>query len=63
MQDYLYWLKTNMRDFMYDILGSSNIYSSQLNKIMDEHVTGLRDHGYILWKLLNLSLFLKRNDI
>jgi asparagine synthase (glutamine-hydrolysing) len=57
-----YWLKTSMKDFMYDEIGSCHgVFNNKIHRVMDDHVKGRADNGLILWKLLNLSLWLKKN--
>ncbi len=58
-----YWLKESLADYMKSIITSSAIKNSQLfdcrevTKCMDEHISGRRDHGTLLYKLLNLALW------
>jgi len=56
-----YWLNSSMKDFMRDEIDSSPIYTKEVSKLMDEHISRKRDHGFILWKLLNLSMWLNKN--
>ena len=56
-----YWLRSSMSDFMREEIISSNIYREDICKVIDEHILGKRDHGFLLWKLLNLSIWLNRN--
>jgi asparagine synthase (glutamine-hydrolysing) len=58
-----YWLKTSMRSFMFDTISSSEIYNSSIDRLMQEHISGIKDNGMILWKLLNLALWLKRSGV
>ena len=58
-----YWLRTSMKDFMLDNIRNSVLYSSQIEELMQEHIAKRKDNGYILWKLLNLSLWLKKTGI
>ncbi|MDN3641070.1 asparagine synthase (glutamine-hydrolyzing) [Lutimonas halocynthiae] len=55
-----YWLRTSMKDYMFDTIKSTNIYSDEVEKMMVDHVNGRRDYGYILWKLLNLSIWYRK---
>jgi len=57
-----YWLKSSLKDFMRDEISSSDIYTKEVSKMMEEHISGKQDHGFILWKLLNLSMWLNRNS-
>jgi len=56
-----YWLKTSMKDFMIDTVQSSDCYTDDVKKMMTEHISGKRNHGFILWKILNLSMWLQKN--
>ena len=58
-----YWLRTSMRDFMLDTVRDSSLYNSKIEELMQEHIAKRKDNGYILWKLLNLSLWLKKTAI
>lgn len=55
-----HWLRTSMKDYMFDTIKSTNIYSDKVEKMMVDHVNGRRDYGYILWKLLNLSIWYRK---
>jgi len=56
-----YWLRSSMKDLIRDEVSSSNIYTNEVIKMIDEHILGKRDHGFILWKILNLSMWLNKN--
>jgi len=56
-----YWLRTSMKDFMRDEISSSSIYTKKVSTMIDEHILGKRDHGFVLWKILNLSMWLNKN--
>ncbi len=56
-----YWLRSSMSDFMREEIISSSIYTEDILKVIDEHISGERDHGFLLWKILNLSMWLNRN--
>ena len=53
-----FWLKKSMKDFMYDSVRSAGISNKKLELAMDDHVRGKKDNGYLLWKMLNLSLWI-----
>ena len=57
-----YWLRTSMKEFLIDAIGTCDCYTPEVQKLIDEHIAGKRDHGYMLWKLLNLSIWLKNNQ-
>ena len=58
-----YWLKEPLADYMKSIIISGAIKNSHLldygevTKCMDEHISGRRDHGILLYRLLNLALW------
>ena len=56
-----YWLRSSMKDLIRDEVSSSNIYTNKVIKMINEHILGKRDHGFILWKILNLSMWLNKN--
>ncbi len=58
-----HWLRTSMRDFMLDTVRDSPLHNSKIEELMQEHIAKRKDNGYILWKLLNLSLWLKKTAI
>ena len=60
------WLKGPLKQMLIDKVNSKaikelNIFDEQvLNRCIEEHVTGLRNHGFLLWKMLNLSIWLEK---
>jgi len=58
-----YWLRTSMSDFMLENIRSSEFYSEAIEALMQEHIANKKDNGAILWKLLNLSLWLKKSGV
>ena len=60
---YKYWLRTSMKDFMLNNIRDSELYNYDIENLMQEHISGQKDNGMILWKLLNLALWLKKSDI
>jgi len=58
-----FWLRDSMKDYMFDTIKSSNIYSKEVEKLMQEHITQAKDNGYILWKLLNVAIWLRNTKI
>lgn len=57
-----YWLRTSLKDYMVDVISSTKQYSPEVKKMMDLHISGKADYGFILWKLLNLSIWLRNNE-
>jgi asparagine synthase (glutamine-hydrolysing) len=57
------WMRTEMRDFIYDHLtGPGSITRTLYNEPMlraaiDDHVKGRQDHEKLIWTLLNFELF------
>ena len=58
-----YWLRTSMKDFMLDTIRDSQIYNQAIEALMQEHIAEEKDNGYILWKLLNFAIWLKKSGI
>ncbi len=58
-----YWLREPMKDFMLNNIRVSEFYNKEIERLMQEHILNKKDNGYILWKLLNLSLWLKKSNI
>jgi len=56
-----HWLRSSMKEYMIDTISASNSYSPQIKTLMDEHIAGNGDNGLILWKLLNLSMWVRAN--
>lgn len=56
-----YWLRTSMKEFMIDTIRASHCYTPEVDQMMQDHISGKREHGYTLWKLLNLSMWLENN--
>jgi asparagine synthase (glutamine-hydrolysing) len=60
---YEYWLRTSLHDMARDCLLSSrflqrfDLDALRVSAALDEHVSGRREHGFMLWKLLQLSLW------
>lgn len=58
-----YWLKEPLADYMKSIITSGAIKNSNLfdygevTKCMNEHISGRRDHGNLLYRLLNLAIW------
>ena len=58
-----HWLKSSMKEFMFDNIRSSEIYTKEIEALMQEHVHNKKDNGPMLWKLLNLSMWLKKSGV
>lgn len=64
---YQYWLKGPLNELFYDKLaelerkGNDFLNAQQIRTLMDEHVSGRREHGFLLWKTLNLMIWLTNN--
>jgi asparagine synthase (glutamine-hydrolysing) len=57
------WFRTSLRDYLHDhLLGPdsqlrSMCEQSKLSSTFEEHAKGRRNHGKLLWALLNLEIF------
>ena len=62
---YARWLRSEMRDLTDRYLGPANIEATGLfrpeavGQLVEEHLSGRRDHGRALWGLLNVMLWLE----
>ncbi len=60
------WFRTNMKDFVREVLLSEKSLSrgiikpEMLQKYVDEHISGKRDYTYQIWTLLMLELWFQR---
>jgi asparagine synthase (glutamine-hydrolysing) len=59
------WLKGPLRSYAEDSILSSALVAAyfdpaQVRRVFSEHAAGRRDHGMLLWKLLQLALWLAR---
>lgn len=62
---YGHWLRGPLRSFMEEYLladsSSSELFDTQvLRTWIDEHLSGRRDHGFRLYKMLNLAIWYRR---
>lgn len=63
------WLKGPLNSFMKDQLFSEsmqdlNLFNEEkLNLIISQHEQGKINHGFLLWKLMNLSLWIKKYKV
>ena len=62
---YKHWLRTEMAQFASDVLLGSASSSRVLDlrvvsNLLADHVSGKKDNGFMLWKLLNLILWMER---
>lgn len=66
---YEYWIKTSLLSFLKDNLSDfqkkyPTVLSAQrINSIMHSHTSGSRDHGFLLWKLLNFVVWGNKNKL
>ena len=62
---YAHWLRTSMADYMKNILLDDNSFNIEmfnkkaLENCINEHIQGKRNHGFLLYKLLMLTLWHK----
>ena len=63
------WLRKPLYDMMNDrfrteYIKSSNLFDyNKLDKIIKEHKEGTINHGFSLWKLMNLCIWIEKNKI
>lgn len=63
------WIKGPLNDYMKSRLFSNFMIQTRMfnydiiNKLIEEHQTGKVNNGFILWKLLNLSIWLEKYKI
>lgn len=56
------WMRTELAELLRNLLGRSRFAElgvfrqPQIDKLLDEHLSGKRDHNYRIWILLNLEL-------
>ena len=66
---YEYWLRKPLNAYLRSVLLDSRIAKSglfeplQLQRCLTEHSSGQRDHGFLLWKALHLSLWFDIYDL
>ena len=64
---YQYWLKGPLNELFYDKLaeieasGNLLLDGKQIRNLMSEHLSGKKEHGFLLWKTLNLMIWLAKN--
>ena len=62
------WFKSDLKEYINDRLGSSNSYVSQylnmdfVQKIVNDHNTGMRDLNQKIWEILFLDAWLEQNQ-
>jgi len=65
---YQYWLKGPLNELFYDKLaqldasGNKILDFEKIRILMNEHVKGIREHGFLLWKTLNLMIWLSKHS-
>jgi asparagine synthase (glutamine-hydrolysing) len=59
------WLRTELKDVFVDaVLGAHTwLDTARVRALYDEHLHRRRDHGFLLWKLLNLTLWMRKYDV
>jgi asparagine synthase (glutamine-hydrolysing) len=59
------WLRRELRPFIEEVLNDASIENGKvfdprtIRRILDEHQSGQRDHGQLLWTILNIELWRK----
>jgi len=59
---YAHWLRTTLADYARSAIldgGAGLIDRAAVESAFREHIDGRRNHGFILWKLLNLALWMR----
>ena len=65
---YKFWLKGPLNSLFNDCLNTLEIEKSEyfnfneIRRLMKENMSGARDHGFLLWKTLNLMIWLLNKD-
>jgi len=63
---YAHWLRTSLADYARSALLDSTapvaglLDHAAIEKALTEHIAGRRNHGFILWKLLNLAIWVRQ---
>lgn len=66
---YEQWLRTSLADYMQSVLLDPALLSRQffsadtLRRYIREHIQGEKNHGFILWKALNLALWMNKYKV
>jgi asparagine synthase (glutamine-hydrolysing) len=66
---YSNWLRQPLRELLISTLNDPEITrlglfdSSSLNLLIDAHITGRKNNGFLLWKLMNLCIWLKKYKV
>ena len=64
-----HWLRTSLSDFLWSVLAGTTARSAGLldpeatERLIAEHVSGSRDHGKLLYRLLNLLLWCEKYQV
>ena len=62
------WFRGPMKDYLYDnLLGGESIsnnyyHQGALKMVLKEHINGCQNHEKLLWTMLNLEIWLKKNQ-
>jgi asparagine synthase (glutamine-hydrolysing) len=59
------WLRSELKDYMTDLLDSSPVIMQHFNKacvrrLIQEHLSYRQNHNHILWALTNLAVWHRR---
>jgi asparagine synthase (glutamine-hydrolysing) len=59
------WFRTDLRTYTTSMLGTgarvrTHLEETALDRMLNEHERGQRDHGHVMWALLTLEVFLRR---
>ena len=63
---YGFWIKTSLKDFFIEEISTNKlkdiIDEEEVMKRFNQHINGVRDNGFILWKVLILAVWLNHNE-
>ena len=63
------WLKGPLKEFMLGLINDETVRHKEifnydyLNRIFQLHITGKEDHGFLLWKMMNFTIWLKKYNV
>ena len=66
---YEYWIKTSLLVLLQDNLAQFGrkypgvLDYPYINRLIKDHVSGSHDRGFMLWKVLNFTLWANKNDL
>lgn len=63
-----FWVSGPLKELLFDSIDSANIRTSifstaAIKDAFDKHLAGSEDNGFLLWKILNLAIWINKNDL